>query len=84
MTPDDTARQAADVPAPSLAEIAAALEAAVAAPAVAAQAAEERADVLLKARLLRHVGLAEPLGDRGQHVAFGEYRAAANHDNRRG
>ena len=46
------------------AEAAAALKAAVAAAAVAAQAAEQRADVPLKAGLFGHVAHAEPLGDR--------------------
>ena len=44
------------------AEAAAALKAAVAAAAVAAQAAEQRADVPLKARLFGHVAVGKPLG----------------------
>ena len=48
---------------------AAALKAAVAAAAVAAQAAEQRADVPLKARLFRDFAVGEPLADGRQGFA---------------
>ena len=53
------------------AEAAAALEAAVAAPTVAAEAAEQRADVPLKVGLFGDVSRGEPLADGGGDLGVG-------------